>query len=242
MKWIIGTLLTIAGFAAAPALKAQAVECSPTIIHVADFSNNATAGIDKFWGAPGDLGKIAAGIVGSVLMTETGAGISRIPDGETPAMTPSENDSASALALLEGKPGCFLIMGAVESSLVHTKHRFKVKPGISMGVSSRKSGGDDNDWRDYLSENFTLGEFRKKFRIAATERLLLFDRRANAFVLDETITEWFETSVKEYESLDKDKKFKISGNPAVDAGSPLGRPFVAIATEFAEKTKQKIAQ
>ncbi|HOC93786.1 MAG TPA: hypothetical protein PKH33_15665 [bacterium] len=241
MKRIIGTLLTIAGLAAAPAPQAHAQECSPSIIHIADFTNNATAGIDKFWGTPGDLGKIAAGIAGSVLMTETGAGISRIPDAETTAAALSASDPDSARSLLKGKPGCFLVTGAVESSLVYTKPRFKVKPGISMGVSSRKRDGD-NDWLDYLSENFTLGEFRKKFRIAATERLLLFDRRTNTFVLDETITEWFETSVKEYESLDKDKKFKISGNPAVDAGSPLGRPFVAIAAQFAEKIKQKITQ
>ncbi len=55
-----------------------------------------------------------------------------------------------------------------------------------------------------------------------------------------TIDGKHETSVKEYESTDKDKRITLSSNPSEASGSQVGIPFVRMFDDFAKAASNKI--
>jgi hypothetical protein len=232
-------LLAAAAFVVTAGSAAKAAECDANTIHVARLEQNVTKGWDKFWGAPETIGKTSANILAHVLMTETGAAVSVLDGGEGLISAEGRPDSVVAAKLLDGRQGCFLAFGVVDSALVYARNKFKFQPGMSVGVGydGKRHHDNDKEWERYVSDNFTIGDIRRKFKIESKSRLIIFDRRTNSFVIDGNFEGTHETSVKEYQGLDKDKKFLFSANPSIASGSPLGIPFIRMFTEFSAKVK-----
>ncbi len=218
----------------------SARECDPRLIHVAGLENTAVAQYDKFWGSPEKFGSTSAGVLGQSLLLKTGAAVEIADESSSPA-TAGGDIRARAKEILEGKRGCFLALGSVDSALVYAHNVFKFKPEVSAGISSKRRDHDgDEEWYDHLSDNFSPGHIRRKLKIVATSHLYLYDRRADAFVVDMPLEGRHETSVKDYAAADEDKRITFSANPGEASGGPLGIPFLRMFGEFAENVKTKI--
>ncbi len=221
--------------------KSVAETCDPGIIYVATLENKAIRQIDKFWGRPEDIGKTTAGILAHVLLTDTGTLVAMAGDADGIPVSSSTDPKSAAKSLLDGKQGCFVAFGSIDRALVYAHNVYKFKPTVSAGVSTkRQDDSGDKDWYDYLSENVQPGHIRRKLKIETASHLYLYDRRSDSIVIDMTIDGKHETSVKEYESTDKDKRITLSSNPSEASGSQVGIPFVRMFDDFAKAASNKI--
>jgi len=241
MKKAVKTMTVVVMFFIMTAGKSSsAQECDPRLIHVAALENKAVAQYDKFWGKPEKFGSTSAGILAQALLARTGAAVQLADESISPAAAGGDIRSR-AKAILEGKRGCFVALGSVDSALVYAHNVYKFKPEISAGISSKRRDRDgDEEWYDHLAESFNPGHIRRKLKFVATSHLYLYDRRADALVVNMPLEGRHETSVKDYAATDKDKTITFSANPGEASGSPLGIPFLRMFGEFADNVKMKI--